>query len=101
MTEGNTRVAVLMGSESDRETVAETTRLLDELGIGYEWLVRSAHRTPDAVREYVAEAEARGVRVFIAAAGGAAHLAGAVAAHTTRPVMLRSAVSRSCRSASS
>ncbi len=87
MAERVIRVALLMGSESDREAVAEAAKVLDELGIGYEWLVRSAHRTPDAVRDYARDAEGRGVRVFIAAAGGAAHLAGAVAAHTTRPVI--------------
>lgn len=87
MAERVIRVALLMGSESDREAVAEAAKVLDELGIGYEWLVRSAHRTPDAVRDYARDAESRGVRVFIAAAGGAAHLAGAVAAHTTRPVI--------------
>lgn len=87
MTEAQARVAILMGSESDRPVVAETARVLDELGVPHEWLVRSAHRTPDAVRDFVRQAEARGVRVFIAAAGGAAHLAGAVAAHTTRPVI--------------
>jgi phosphoribosylaminoimidazole carboxylase PurE protein len=87
MTQGEPRVAILMGSESDRAAMAETARLLEELGVAHEWLVRSAHRTPDAVRDYVRQAESRGVRVFIAAAGGAAHLAGAVAAHTTRPVI--------------
>lgn len=87
MTSAETRVAILMGSESDRPAVSETAKILEELGIGFDWLVRSAHRTPDAVREYVHEADKKGILVFIAAAGGAAHLAGAVAAHTTRPVI--------------
>jgi 5-(carboxyamino)imidazole ribonucleotide mutase len=84
---GPVRVGILMGSESDRAVVEETGAVLHDLGIGHELLVRSAHRTPDAVRAYVAEAEKRGVRVFVCAAGGAAHLAGTVAAHTTLPVI--------------
>jgi 5-(carboxyamino)imidazole ribonucleotide mutase len=76
-----------MGSESDRPVVEEAGAVLDELGIGYEILVRSAHRTPDAVREYSVAAERRGIGVLIAAAGGAAHLAGAVAAHSLLPVI--------------
>jgi 5-(carboxyamino)imidazole ribonucleotide mutase len=76
-----------MGSESDRPTVEESAAVLRDLGVGHELLVRSAHRTPDAVRDYVRGAERRGVRVLIAAAGGAAHLAGAVAAQTTLPVL--------------
>jgi phosphoribosylaminoimidazole carboxylase PurE protein len=76
-----------MGSESDRAIVEEAGAVLEELGIGYEILVRSAHRTPDAVREYSVSAERRGIGVLIAAAGGAAHLAGAVAAHSMLPVI--------------
>ena len=87
MTSRQAKVAILMGSESDRPVVTETAKLLEELEIGFTWLVRSAHRTPDAVREFVHDAEKNDVVVFIAAAGGAAHLAGAVAAHTTRPVI--------------
>ncbi|HKA25149.1 MAG TPA: 5-(carboxyamino)imidazole ribonucleotide mutase [Candidatus Eisenbacteria bacterium] len=83
----DTRVGILMGSESDRAVVDECAAVLRELGVGHEVLVRSAHRTPDAVRDYVRGAEARGVRVLIAAAGGAAHLAGAVAAHGILPVI--------------
>jgi phosphoribosylaminoimidazole carboxylase PurE protein len=81
------RVGILMGSESDRAVVNECAAVLTELGIGHEVLVRSAHRTPDAVRDYVRGAEARGIRVLVAAAGGAAHLAGAVASHGTLPVI--------------
>ena len=81
------RVGILMGSESDRAVVDECAGVLRELGIGHEVLVRSAHRTPDAVRDYVRGAEARGIRVLIAAAGGAAHLAGAVASHGILPVI--------------
>jgi len=81
------RVGILMGSESDRSTVSETGKILDELGVGHEISVRSAHRTPEAVRDYVRSAERRGIQVLIAAAGGAAHLAGAVASHTNLPVI--------------
>ena len=81
------RVGILMGSESDRAVVDECAAVLRELGVGHEVLVRSAHRTPDAVRDYVRGAEARGIRVLIAAAGGAAHLAGPVASHGVLPVI--------------
>jgi len=80
-------VAILMGSESDFETMERCHKTLNEFGIAHEVRVMSAHRTPDAVADYVREAPSRGVRVFIAAAGGAAHLAGAVAANTALPVI--------------
>ena len=80
-------VAVLMGSESDWPTMQACTEALDALGVGFEVRVTSAHRTPAATAEYVADAASRGCAVFICAAGLAAHLAGAVAAHTTRPVI--------------
>jgi phosphoribosylamine--glycine ligase len=80
-------VAVLMGSDSDAPVMAGCTRVLEEYGIGYEARVLSAHRTPDATARYVRAAERRGLRVIVAGAGGAAHLAGAVAAHTTLPVI--------------
>jgi 5-(carboxyamino)imidazole ribonucleotide mutase len=83
----NPRVSILFGSESDRSVLEETARVLDSLGIAYEMEQASAHRSPDRVREIVRGAPARGVQVFIAAAGMASHLAGAVAAHTTRPVI--------------
>lgn len=81
------RVAVLMGSLSDREVVAPAIATLDELGVASTWRVLSAHRTPAQTAEFIRTAEAEGVQVFIAAAGGAAHLAGTVAAHTARPVI--------------
>lgn len=81
------RVGILMGSETDRPTVEEAAAALRDLGIAHEVLVRSAHRTPEDVRAYVRGAERRGVRVLVAAAGGAAHLAGTVAAHTVLPVI--------------
>jgi phosphoribosylaminoimidazole carboxylase PurE protein len=81
------RVAILMGSVSDLEQMAEAARELKRFGVGYELRVSSAHRTPAETAAYVKDAEARGVAVFIAGAGMAAHLAGAVAAHTSRPVL--------------
>lgn len=81
------KVAILFGSESDRATMEEAARVLGSFGIAHEMEMASAHRSPDRVREYVKGAPARGVQVFIAAAGMANHLAGAVAAHTTRPVI--------------
>lgn len=80
-------VAILMGSESDWPTMQSTTGVLDALDIKYEVRVTSAHRTPLATQEFVADAQARGCDVFICAAGMAAHLAGAVAAHTVKPVI--------------
>jgi 5-(carboxyamino)imidazole ribonucleotide mutase len=80
-------VAVLMGSRSDWETMSHTVETLERLEISHEVRALSAHRTPDALAEYVADVEARGARVFVAAAGGAAHLAGVVAAKTARPVL--------------
>jgi 5-(carboxyamino)imidazole ribonucleotide mutase len=80
-------VGILIGSESDREVMQHSLQQLQELGIPAELRVLSAHRTPDAVREYARGAEARGMRVLIAAAGMAAHLAGAVAASTLLPVI--------------
>jgi len=81
------RVAVIMGSSSDWETMEHCVKTLQKLEIAYEVRVLSAHRTPDALEAYVADAEARGAQVFIAAAGGAAHLAGVVASQTVRPVL--------------
>lgn len=80
-------VAVLMGSDSDLPVMEETLRTLKKFGIACEARVSSAHRTPDATRHYVHDAEQRGCAVFVCAAGMAAHLAGAVAAHTLRPVI--------------
>ncbi|MGE5175038.1 MAG: 5-(carboxyamino)imidazole ribonucleotide mutase [Hyphomicrobiales bacterium] len=81
------KVAILFGSESDRATMEETARVLGALGVPHEMEQASAHRSPDRVREIVKGAPARGVEVFIAAAGMANHLAGAVAAHTVKPVI--------------
>ena len=81
------RVAILMGSDSDLPVMAETARILDQLGISYRVEVTSAHRSPDRTLSVVRDAEENGVRVFVVGAGGAAHLAGVVAAHTTLPVL--------------
>jgi len=80
-------VGIVLGSESDRPTMDEATRTLSDFGVGFEVVVASAHRSPDLVDRYVRSAEQRGLRVLIAAAGGAAHLAGAVAARTVLPVI--------------
>lgn len=80
-------VAVLMGSDSDLPVMQTTLDTLDALGVPNEVRVTSAHRTPQATQEYIADAEKRGCAVFVAAAGLAAHLAGAVAAHTLKPVI--------------
>ena len=81
------RVLVMMGSDSDLAVMAEAARVLTKLEIGHEVVVTSAHRTPERTAEIIKAAPARGVRVFIAGAGAAAHLAGVVAAHTTLPVL--------------
>jgi 5-(carboxyamino)imidazole ribonucleotide mutase len=80
-------VAVIMGSKSDWETMQFACQILDELQIGYEKKVVSAHRTPDLMFTYAEEAAGRGIRVIIAGAGGAAHLPGMVAAKTILPVI--------------
>lgn len=80
-------VGVIMGSQSDWETMKLACDVLDELGVAYEKKVVSAHRTPDLMFEYAESAIARGLRVIIAGAGGAAHLPGMVAAKTVLPVI--------------
>ena len=80
-------VSVVMGSKSDWETMSHAVGALEKLGVPCEARVLSAHRTPDALFEYMADAEKRGVEVLIAAAGGAAHLAGVMAAKTLLPVL--------------
>jgi len=80
-------VAILMGSKHDWEIMQVAAQTLRDFGVGYAARVLSAHRTPDQLIEYVRQADAAGTRVFIAAAGMAAHLAGAVAAQTVRPVL--------------
>jgi 5-(carboxyamino)imidazole ribonucleotide mutase len=80
-------VGILVGSESDLPVMEKCTARLETLGIVYELEVRSAHRNPESVAEYVASAPERGIKVFVCAAGMAAHLAGAVAARTNLPVI--------------
>jgi phosphoribosylaminoimidazole carboxylase PurE protein len=83
----NPIVSIVMGSDSDLEIMREAAKVLDEFGIAYEIDVTSAHRSPDRTAEYARQAASRGIRVIIAGAGGAAHLAGVIAAHTTLPVI--------------
>ena len=80
-------VAILMGSDSDLPVVEAAFVILEKLGVPFEAKISSAHRTPKITHQYVKDAEARGCAVFIAAAGMAAHLAGAVAANTIKPVI--------------
>jgi len=80
-------VGIVMGSDSDWPVVKATAAALDQFGVAYEAAVMSAHRTPEAVQQYATSAAGRGLKVIIAAAGGAAHLAGVVASHTTLPVI--------------
>jgi 5-(carboxyamino)imidazole ribonucleotide mutase len=80
-------VSIVMGSDSDLEIMTEAGKALDEFGIAYEMDVTSAHRSPDRTGDYARKAASRGIRVIIAGAGGAAHLAGVIAAHTTLPVI--------------
>lgn len=83
----NAKVAVIMGSTSDWETMKHACDILDELHVAYEKKVVSAHRTPDLMFQYAEEAKGRGIEVIIAGAGGAAHLPGMVAAKTLLPVI--------------
>ena len=87
MSENKPFVAILMGSDSDLPVMRSTMEVLDKFSIAKEVKITSAHRTPEATKAYIKDAEARGCAVFIAAAGLAAHLAGAVAATTTKPVI--------------
>ncbi len=80
-------VGIIMGSDSDWETMKEAAKVLDEFGVAYEKRVVSAHRTPDVMVEYGKTAHSRGIKVIIAGAGGAAHLPGMTAAHTPLPVI--------------
>ena len=80
-------VSIVMGSDSDLEIMKEAGKSLDDFGIAYEIDVTSAHRSPDRTAEYARRAAERGIKVIIAGAGGAAHLAGVIAAHTTLPVI--------------
>ncbi len=81
------RVGLIMGSQSDWETLSHTANTLDALGISFETRIVSAHRTPDRLADYAATARERGIHVIIAGAGGAAHLPGMCAAWTTLPVL--------------
>ena len=87
MPESKSLVAIIMGSKSDWETMKNAVETLDELGVPCEARVLSAHRTPEATTEFARGAADRGLRVIIAGAGGAAHLAGVIAAHTWLPVL--------------
>ncbi len=88
MTDSSTpRVGILMGSDSDWPKIKAVAAALEQFGVAFEVNVMSAHRTPQVVQEYAVSAAARGLSVIIAAAGGAAHLAGVVASHTTLPVI--------------
>lgn len=80
-------VSILMGSKSDYEIVAEAAKILEKFGVPHELVIASAHRSPDRTHKYVKEAEEKGAKVFIAAAGMAAHLAGVVASLTSKPVI--------------
>ena len=80
-------VSILMGSKSDYEIVNEASKILQSFNVKYELVITSAHRSPTRTKEYIKDAEKRGAKVFIAAAGMAAHLAGAVAAYTVKPVI--------------
>ncbi|MEN6457980.1 MAG: 5-(carboxyamino)imidazole ribonucleotide mutase [Thermoguttaceae bacterium] len=81
------QVGIVMGSDSDWPKIKAVAVALDEFGVRHEVRVMSAHRTPEIVQQYATTAAARGLKVLIAAAGGAAHLAGVVASHTTLPVI--------------
>ncbi len=80
-------VSIIMGSKSDYEIMKECADTLKKFGVAYEMIISSAHRSPERTKKYIQDAEKKGAQVFIAAAGMAAHLAGAVAATTTRPVL--------------
>ena len=87
MGESAARVGIIMGSKSDWETMRHAAEMLELLQVAHEKKIVSAHRTPDLLFEYASSAELRGLKVIIAGAGGAAHLPGMVAAHTTLPVL--------------
>jgi len=81
------QVAIIMGSDSDLDTMKECAHLLREFGISYDIKILSAHRSPEMTSRFAKSARARGLKVIVAGAGGAAHLAGVVASHTTLPVI--------------
>ena len=80
-------VSIIMGSQSDWDSVEPASKILDEFSIPHECKIVSAHRTPDRHKDFATNAKKRGIKVILAAAGGAAHLAGVTAAHTTIPVL--------------
>jgi len=80
-------VSIVMGSESDLIVMEHAAKVLEEFGVAHERAITSAHRSPNWTRRYISEAEEKGVEIFIAGAGGAAHLAGTVAAHSIKPVI--------------
>ena len=85
--QNNMLVSVVMGSDSDLPIMTETTKVLEEFGIGHELILTSAHRTPQRTTKFAALAAGRGVKVIIVGAGAAAHLAGVIASHTILPVI--------------
>ena len=87
MASKNPKVMIIMGSDSDLPVFSEAAQVLEEFGISYDMTVGSAHRAPERVKKYAESALERGITVLIAGAGGAAHLAGVIAAHTTLPVI--------------
>jgi 5-(carboxyamino)imidazole ribonucleotide mutase len=87
MTEAACVIGIIMGSQSDWETMQHAAQALDRLGIGYETRIASAHRTPERLAEYAQSAKGRGIKLIIAGAGGAAHLPGVTAALTPLPVL--------------
>lgn len=87
MSEATPLVGIVMGSDSDWPKIKAAAAALDEFGVPYEVRVMSAHRTPEVVQTYAVSAASRGLKVIVAAAGGAAHLAGVIASHTTLPVI--------------
>ena len=83
----NPKIGILMGSKSDADIMGEASRILEEFGVPHEMKVLSAHRTPQETSEYAQSAESKGIQALIAGAGYAAHLAGALAAHSTLPII--------------
>ena len=83
----NPKIGILMGSKSDADIMGEAARILEEFGVPHEMKVLSAHRTPQETSEYAQSAESKGIQALIAGAGYAAHLAGALAAHSTLPII--------------
>ncbi|KKT11873.1 MAG: N5-carboxyaminoimidazole ribonucleotide mutase [Candidatus Nomurabacteria bacterium GW2011_GWF2_43_24] len=83
----NPKVGIIMGSDSDLEVMAEAAKILEEFGVGYEITVGSAHRSPELIHKYITTIQKQGIKIIIAGAGGAAHLAGVAASLATLPVI--------------